>query len=169
MKKTEENELVDLLKRLNPGFLPYPIFEQIARLTALSIIEFVPLRINKSQNIEVLLLDREGDDPIWPNKVHTPGTVIRPGDNEGNQYVAFERIVKDELKDTKISEPHFVGSLLHKSKRGTEHAQIYWVEVLGEPKNGSFFEANKLPETLISSQRKFINQAVKSFRDNRRL
>lgn len=167
MDSSDKAKLVQLLKKLKPGFLPYEVFEQMARLNALSIIEFVPLRKNSSGKVEVLLLERGDDDPIWPGELHTPGTVIRPGDNEGNKYKAFDRIIKDELEETKISHPHFVGSLLHKSKRGTEHAQIYWVEVLDDAKTGSFYDAESLPKNLVSSQHKFIQLAVDSFRQQK--
>ena len=80
MTKEETNKLVELLKQIEPGFLNFDVFIQIARLVVLSIIEFVPLRI-KGDKIEVLLLSRGGDDPIWPNELHVPGTVIRPTEN----------------------------------------------------------------------------------------
>lgn len=78
--------------------------------------------------------------------------------------MAFERITRDELQNTLISEPYFVGSILNKSRRVTEHAQIYWVEVLGRPTIGEFYPINDLPERLIESQRKFIAQAAASFK-----
>ena len=165
MTKEETNKLVELLKQIEPGFLNFDVFVQIARLVVLSIIEFVPLRI-KGDKIEVLLLSRGGDDPIWPNELHVPGTVIRPTDNENKIYMAFDRIINDELGGTKMSEPYFVGSILHKSKRGSEHAQVYWVEVLEKPKVGKFYPVDELPDNLIESQTKFIKQASKSFGDN---
>ena len=161
--KTKTEQLVELLKELEAGFLPYEVFVQIARLVVLSIIEFVPLRLNEDGGIEVLLLSRGKDDPIWPNELHVPGTVIRPTDTEGSIYQAFDRILKDELKGTKVSDPHYVGSNLHKSKRGLEQAQVYWVEVLGEPREGKFYPVADLPEDLMKSQRNFIKQAAKSF------
>lgn len=163
MKKDDEKQLIDLLRQLEPGFLPFEIFLQIARITTLSIIEFVPLRKNFEGQIEVLLLDRGDSDPIWPNALHTPGTVIRPTDTESTKHLAFLRITEEELKETKASEPHFVGSILHTSKRGAEHAQIYWVQIIGEPKVGKFYPASDLPVELINSQRKFISLAVKSY------
>lgn len=163
MTKEEENELVRLLKKLEPGFLPYEIFVQIARLAVLPIIEFVPLRLNNTGAAEVLLLSRSEDDPIWPGELHTPGTVVRPTDTEGQIYLAFERITKYELQGTEISQPYFVGSILHKSKRGTEQAQIFWVEVIGEPKTGTFYPVNELPPNTIGSQVAFIKQATESY------
>lgn len=97
--------------------------------------------------------------------LHTPGTVIRPTDTEGNIYLAFERILKDELKGTETSDPHYVGSNLHKSKRGMEQAQIYWVEVIGEPRAGEFFNTDNLPPTIMDSQVAFIRQAVQNYKN----
>lgn len=163
LSESEQQQLVNLLSRLEPGFLPYEIFIQIARLAVLSIIEFVPLRLNKDGAVEVLLLSRGEDDPIWPTALHTPGTVIRPTDTEGKMYRAFERITLEELAGTKVSNPHFVGSQLQKSERGTEQAQIFWVEVLGEPSVGQFYAVENLPDNLIQAQLKFIKLAATSF------
>lgn len=165
MTDKETKKLVELLRTLEPGVLDFDVFVQIARLVVLSIIEFVPLRLNNGE-VEVLLLSRGGKDPIWPNELHVPGTVIRPTDNENKIYMAFDRIINDELGGTKMSEPYFVGSILHKSKRGSEHAQVYWVEVLEKPKVGKFYPVDELPDNLIESQTKFIKQASKSYCDN---
>ena len=162
MNEQDIATLTKLLKQLEPGFLPYDVFVQMARLNVLSIIEFVPMRRTPDGTVEVLLLSRGPEDSIWPNMLHTPGTVIRPTDTEGELYIAFQRILKDELDDTPVSQPHYVGSVLHKSRRGTEHAQIYWVVsfvliwVLGK----------QLPSELIEEQKKFINLAVDSFTKN---
>ena len=163
MKKEEERQLVELLAKLEPGFLPYEIFVQIARLVTLPIIEFVPLRVRGGE-VEVLLLERDADDEFWPGEVHVPGTVVRPTDSLGEIYKAFDRIRRDELQNTNISEPYFVGSILHKSKRGMEQAQVFWVEVLEDPRVGKFYPVEQLPDNLIESQRGFINEAIRSYR-----
>jgi hypothetical protein len=157
---SEQKTLVDLLKKLKPGFLPFEIFLQVARLVTTPVIEFVPLRLNDKGQVEVLLLDRE----LWPHGLHTPGTVIRATDNENNSYKAFHRILDDELKGTHVSNPHYVGSNLHKSQRGMEQAQVFWVEVLGEPKAGEFHAVDSLPEETMDSQLKFIKLAADSFK-----
>ena len=165
MKDEDITKTAELLKQLKPGFLPYPIFEQVARLVALPIVEFVPLR--KGENgIEVLLIARPDDDPLWPGLLHTPGTVIRATDlNEGRQenWPAFDRILNDELKGTTVGSPHYVGSILHQSKRGAEQAQLYWVEVVGMPIEGKFYEASNLPQGLIISQSIFIKACIDNF------
>lgn len=69
--------------------------------------------------------------------------------------------------DTKISRPMYVGSIFHESKRGAEQAQLYWVEVEGEPMVGSFYPINNLPTDLMESQRLFIQQAAQHFSSSR--
>lgn len=165
MDEQQIEQTAELLKKLRPGFLPYPIFEQVARLVALPILEFIPLRKHKGET-EVLLLQRPADDPYWPNAWHTPGTVIRATDlhtGERDNWQAFERIHKDELQGTGVGPPHYVGSILHQSKRGVEQAQLYWVEVAGEPKTGQFYPVSSLPAELIDSQTAFITEAVRHF------
>lgn len=166
MNDQEITQTVSLLKKLQPGFLPYPIFEQVARLVVLPIIEFIPLRKYKN-NIEVLLIARPKDDPFWPGLLHTPGTVIRATDlpnNPQTNWPAFDRIIKEELSNTKISQPYYVGSVFHKSKRGIEQAQLYWINVLGDSNVGKFYSVDKLPKNLIESQYTFINEAVRHFK-----
>ncbi len=165
MSEDDQKALVSLLKKLEPGFYPFNIFMQMARLNTLSIIEFVPVRKNHKGETEVLLLDREHDDNLFGGELHTPGTVIRPTDSDGKKYFAFERILKDELEGLKVSNPYFVGSILHKSKRGTEHAQVYWVEVLEEPKKGKFYNSADLPKNTMESQLSFINLAVSKYKN----
>jgi hypothetical protein len=161
----EAQAIANSLRQFEPGFLPYPIFEQIARIVALPIIEFVPLRTRNGKS-QVLLIRRPNNDPIFPNMQHTPGTVIRATDLESgnhNNWPAFERILHDELLDTKVGEPHYAGSMFHASKRGAEQAQIYWIEVLEEPKVGEFFDVVSLPDGLMESQLKFIKLAASSY------
>jgi hypothetical protein len=164
MNDTDIQQLTALLRKLEPGFLPFDIFIEIARLTVLPIIEFVPLRMQDGE-VEVLLLPRSNDDKFWPGQLHTPGTVIRATDTDEGTHMAFDRIIKDELKDTELGAPYYVGSSLNKSKRGMEQLQIFWVEVKGESQTGAFYKASELPELLMESQRGFIEQAVKSYTD----
>lgn len=166
MKEDDIQRTAKLLGVLKPGFLPYPIFEQIARLVALPIIEVIPLRQNERGEVEVLLIEREQGDGLWPGALHTPGTVIRATDLHGEglgNWPAFQRIINDELQKTKVASPQYVGSMFHESKRGAEQAQLYWVEVLGIPKVGKFYPANRLPDKLIRSQEDFIRQAVENY------
>ena len=155
-----------ILKKLSPGFLPFDIFHEVTRLVALPIIELVPFR-EKNGQIEVLLLPREDDDPIFAGQLHTPGVVLRATDNPVGIQSAFDRIIKDELAGAKISEPVFVANVFHTSKRGAEAAQVYWTECLEEPKVGKFYPVGNLPLEAINGQRTFITPAAESFRKSR--
>lgn len=167
MAKDDIQITKDLLAKLEPGFLPYPIFEQIARLVALPILEYIPLRL-VDKKVEVLLLKRADDDKLWPGMLHTPGTVIRATDinkEGGSNWPAMDRILHDELANIRISEPHYVGSILHESKRGVEQAQLYWVEVLEDkPKVGVFYSVDQLPGNFMDSQKDFVMAASTSFK-----
>lgn len=167
MNSDDIKATTELLQKLEPGFLPYPIFSQIARLVVLPILEVIPLRLVEGR-VEVLLIKREADDELWPGALHTPGTVIRATDTTNSQsLIPFARILHDELKDTPVGTPHYLGSIFHESKRGSEQAQLYWVEVTGEPKTGAFYDVDALPDDLIASQLDFISKAAISFRAGR--
>ena len=168
LTESEINQTAELLTRIPAGFLPFPIFRQVARLAVFSIVEIVPLRVRDGQ-IEVLLLKRgeeKQDWPeLWPGILHTPGTVIRPTDELGSYKEAFSRILQDELHGVELAgEPQYVYNLLHHNKRGTESAQVFIVEVVGEPAAGAFYPAGKLPTNIMLSQLDFIPTAVAAFK-----
>lgn len=165
---SEINQTAELLARLPAGFLPFPIFRQVARLAVFSIVEVVPMRVRDGR-VEVLLLKRgeeKQDWPeLWPGILHTPGTVIRPTDELGSYKDAFRRILHDELHGVELAgEPEYVYNLLHHNKRGTESAQVFIVEVVGEPTAGAFYPADKLPNNIMLSQLDFIPTAVAAFK-----
>jgi hypothetical protein len=150
----------ETLSRLQPGFLPFSIFHEITRLTTTPIIEVVPLRRN-GDVVEILLLKRDANDPVWPNQFHTPGTVLRATDS---LKTALERISNNELIGVSISEPKFVTNVLHHSGRGMEFSQIYWVNVEGDTSIGQFFDTSQPPDTLVKSQLDFIPQAIEDYK-----
>ena len=162
----EITEAARILSGLEPGFLPFPIFEQVARLSTLPIVEIVPLRQNARGEVEVLLLPRHAVDDlaIFKDNLHTPGVVVRPSDTSGSFEDAFRRILQDELQGLACSEPTYVTHILHNSGRGLEAAQIYWVEVLEEPIVGAFYTADELPASTMQSQFDFIPTAVAHYR-----
>ncbi len=163
----ETKQVATLLAKLQPGFLPYPIFEQIARIVALPIIEFIPLRFNHDKQVEVLLIRRTDTDPLFAGLMHTPGTVVRADDEskgEVHAHTAFERLLNGELAGMAVSDPAYVGSIFHTSKRGVEQAQLFWVEVLEQnPAIGEFWPVDNLPDNLIDSQRNFIVRSAEHF------
>lgn len=147
------------LSKLEPGYLPLPIFHEVTRLTTTPIIEIVPLR-RRENSIQILLLKRESDDPVWPNQLHIPGTVVRATDTLDS---ALERILTKELSSTATSKPKFVKSILHHSGRGMESSQIYWVDVIGEATAGQFYDVKNLPKTIVASQMDFIPAAIDDY------
>lgn len=154
---------IQTLSKLRPGFLPLPIFLETTRLTVSSIVEIVPLRM-KDKRVQVLLTKRDDDDPNWPGMLHTPGTVVRPTDEEGSYTSAFERILGDELASVELaSEPRYVDSILHRQARGMEDAKVFFVVVAGEPTRGSFYDVANLPDNTVDTQVDFIQMAAKKF------
>lgn len=161
----DEEQTIKYLKKLNPGFQQFDIFNELARITVLPILEIVPLRLVDNKVVEVLLLKRGREDPVWPNELHTPGTVYRSTDFKKSKE-PFDRIMM-ELDGTEIANLQFVDVILNKSKRGVELAQIFWAEVLNEPKIGEFYNVNRLPKNLMKSQVDFIHKAAKDFLYNK--
>jgi hypothetical protein len=162
LSDTEVATVVGLLKKLPPGFLPFELFQQVARLVALPIVELVPLRRHDGRT-EVLLFQREDEDPHWPGAWHTPGTVLRATDETRGVQEAFHRLAVEEMEGAVFYEPVFVKNVIHHQGRGTEVSAVYWAECVESP-SGIFFPADDLPEDpLIASQRLFIDLAVKHF------
>ncbi len=167
MSKIETSEIdtvVKILKKLEPGLLPFELFHQIARLYVTPIIEIVPLKKTKSGEVTTILLQREKDDPVWPGMMHTPGTVVRASDTEGTFADAFNRILVNELCDLKIiHKPKLVGYEFHQVGRGRELALIFFVEYLKLSKCGKEFPIDALPDNIIDTQLEFIQKAVNLF------
>ncbi len=150
----------DILSKLEPGFLPLPIFHEIMRLTMTPILEVVPLR-RKEKGIEILLLKRADNDPIWPNMLHTPGTVLRSTDTLDS---AFSRLLKTELGGVKSSQPVFVTNTLHHSGRGMEASLIYFINIESKVVAGQFYDINQLPDSLVKTQLDFIPIAIEAYK-----
>ena len=162
--QSEINTAVDILKKLEPGFLPFEIFHQVARLYVTPIIEIVLLRKNEKGEICTIVLQREEDDPVWPGKVHTPGTVLRATDAEGDFADAFSRIIKKELGNLEIEfGPEFVSYEFHQVGRGREIALVFFVVYSGEAKCGTEVKVDALPDNIVDTQLKFIKKAVDAF------
>lgn len=156
----------NLLSRLTPGALPLDIFIEVARLTTTPIIEVVPVRRGVNGETEVLLTERDQNDPIWAGMLHTPGTVVRASDNDPNNREAFTRILDGELAGTLTGEPQFVYNFFHEVKRGKEQAQVYFVEVMGDPASGQFCPASNLPRNTVDTQLEFIHKAVEAYENS---
>lgn len=171
MPEITEDEIeiaTEILKKLEPGLLPFPIFLEVARLYVSCIVEIVPL-YNNNGNIQVLLQEREKEDPVWEGKLHTVGTVVRANDEDGNFKSAFDRILNKELQGARtLSEPVFVKSVFHQVARGRELALVFYVELATDEIShlGKLYDINKLPSKIVDTQIRFIQDAAEQFKGN---
>jgi hypothetical protein len=156
-------QAASVLARLQPGFLPKEIFEQYTRLCTTPIVELVPLR-QSTAGVEVLLLKRPADDPVWPNMLHTPGTVLRSTDVAGGLELALRRIYESELQITPQREPVFSGTIFHQVDRGAELASVYWLDLTDQTvEAGTWYSLSDLPDNLVASQLEFIKNSANAF------
>lgn len=159
MDQENLNAIASGLKKLPQGYIPEPIFNEVARIAALTAIEFVPLRKNNN-SIEVLLLRRASDDPFWPNMLHTPGTVLRASDMsfEG----AYSRLFKDELNS--LPQPvKFFGNEVLLNNRGRAIIFKNIIDVTGVSTSGEFYDIKTLPEDILVEHKVMIKEAVDIF------
>ena len=156
--------VVEILKKLEPGVLPFELFHQFARLYVSPIIDIVPLKKHKDGKITTILLERDKNDPHWPGMVHVPGTVVRTSDAVGSFSDAFGRVLKEELYDLEIVHgPEFVDYEFRQVRRGKELSLIFFVEYSGIPVAGKEVLIDALPQNIIDNQPEFIKKAVDAF------
>lgn len=166
LAEVEINQIADNLSRIPAGFLPFPLFRQVARLATMSIIEIVPYRIRDGR-VEIWLTEHGVENQpwpeLWPDTLHTPGTVIRPTDESYQD--AIDRVLKDELQGVELAGvPEYVCNILHRNRRGLENAQVFVAEVLGNLAVGDFYPADSLPDNLMRCQHDFMPQAIEKIR-----
>jgi hypothetical protein len=155
LSEAEQEQLQSLIARVPEGFLPLGMFLEIARLVVLPVIELVCFKYDEDRT-KVLLLERAASDTLWPGQVHSPGSVVRPTDTGFKDAIA--RIIDDELSGLELSQPKYLKTVFNETKRGKEVALIYVAEVLSEPSIGEFYDFDKLPDNLMSSQTDFLNE-----------
>jgi hypothetical protein len=162
-------QAVKVLEKLKPGFLPFELFNEVARLVTTPTIELAPLRTREDGKVEVFMTQRPGDDPFWPSEWHVPGTVIRSTDEEGDFSTAMQRLKDSELMHSlqMKTDPVFVGHEFWQVKRGRELPFQHYVEVSpveGVELPGKFFPVDELPDTTIDHHRKVIANAVAAYK-----
>lgn len=156
-------EIAKNLQALTPGELPLDIFVEFAKLSVTPVVEIVPINVNeKNGEIQILLKRRPHSDPIWPNLLHTPGTVVRSYDKSIDDAVS--RVLNRELEGISTSPATFVHTGIYKTKRGTELACVYYTMINSERNLGDMHRFANLPSDLIESQLPFIEAAVQHFK-----
>lgn len=178
----EEVVLVEgLLGRLAPGFLPLPVFNQVARLVTTPTVEIVPIRDGQEGGPEVFMTQRAADDPHWPGQWHVPGTVIRSTDTMDHRFTSginldkvFGRLHKSEMLGqlTLLGPERFVGTNFWGVERGVEFSPYFYVPVAAavpddELTVGRFFPGDELPDNTISHHAIFIPRAVEAYRQDK--
>lgn len=163
---------MSLLTYKGKGWIDPEIFNSITQIWPSIVFEIVPLR-KKENKIEIFLLKRDENDPIWPNMLHTPGTVIRTTDDKGwfgssDLKSPFKRLLEKELnlQNFDLNKINFVGTIIHNSERGMECSFIHWIELDENFESGSgrFYDINELPDTFVKSQNDFIWKCIEEFK-----
>lgn len=181
----EEGLVVEILGKLDPKELPAKVFHAVERITALTAIETVFLRKREKQ-LKVLLLKRSDNDPYYPGMWHSPGSILRGGDDPEraritgnsfeilklkgfliNYWKPFLRILDDELGVWFAQSPKFVGTALYHTLRGLEHAIVFLCECDREPKEGTWYRLDQLPGNLVAHHHELIRIAVDAFLENK--
>ena len=153
----DNKTLIESLGKLQPGNIPLDIFNAIAKLMVMPVVEIV-IKNNRNQ---IFLLQRPSDDKFWPNQYHVPGKIITPNDKN----IEIADIVKNVFIKLGFSEnqitPIFVASKLCIVERGAEIALIYKIEVTDENvPNGLFYDSDNLPADMITGHHDFIKLAL---------
>lgn len=164
----EIQQAAGTLRRLPRGFLPNPIFIEVARLVVTPTIELAPLRLTDNEHVEIFLTKRPENDPHWPGGWHIPGTVIRSTDREDDFSSAFDRVRSDELGTGLefVSEPQLVGIKFWDVARGRELDMMHYVEVKadnGVNLTGKFFDSDHLPDETLIHHKIIIPEIVTAF------
>ncbi len=164
----EVKQTVEYLRRLPRGFLPFDIFNAVAELVTTPTVEVAPVRMNADGKAEVLLLQRDVNDPYWPGQWHMPGTVLRSTDKPGDFSSAFQRVFGGELagRVTPLSEPVLIGVNFWDVERGRELANKHFVEVEATADAelpGQFYTLDNLPDNLIAHHGAMIPEMLAAF------
>lgn len=163
---TDNNSrLAKMLSRLEPGELSLDIFNQLARLTVMPVVEIVPFIQDEYGGLKVLLLKRSANDPLWANQYHVPGTIVLATDTPGSFSDAINRIVDSKLIDYEPTGTSFVDVQLCHVTRGAEVAIIFKTDLATIPDNSMLFDPSDLPDNMIEGQAEFVRVALKAYRE----
>lgn len=161
LSQSESKQLVTLLGKLKPGFLPRDIFFALTRLTVTATYTIVPLFYDGK--LKVLLTERDKNDPHWAGLLQTPGKVILSTDKTIDSI--YRRLKRTEMKNLKIEKgPIFCGYVFDTIPRGKEIAIINFIVLKDKPSHGKLYEVTHLPKNLIPSETKRITMAARQYK-----
>jgi hypothetical protein len=145
-------QIAEMLQYIEPGYLPAPLFYQVARLVATPVVEVVPILKETS---DVLLVRRPESDPFFSGLMHFPGTVIRATDKSIGDSI--RRVVEEELfLPGNATLVHFVFQFMSKSARGAEVATVQVVYLDEIPSGFQAYDLAKLPDDIVPHHRTII-------------
>ena len=110
------------LSKFEPDQIPLVVFNQIARLTVIPVIEIILVSGEK-----ILLLKRPDNDIYWAGKFHLPGKILSLSDAKSPDEYA-QNIVA-QLNPNIQGKLKFCGLKSYPTNRGAELAIIYMLRV----------------------------------------
>lgn len=162
LSEQESKQLVELLNKLEPGFLPFEIFYSIIRLLVTPTFLIVPL-FEDNGVLKVQLLDRESNDPHWAGQVALPGKILLSTDE--NLEAVTQRLIQSEIPSAKFkTAPTFCGHVFEKIPRGKEISLINYVLLSEPPAEGKLYDVENLPDNIIETEIKRVIMAVEHYK-----
>lgn len=156
--------LESLLSRVEPGWLDFRLFKQMARINRLSIVDLVSFYVPSDEEMKVFLTRRPHDDHFWPNMLDIPGTVVLATD-ENTFDAPLTRLLSKEMGNPEIKgEFIYVRSQMQNGERGTETATSFAIELASVPTVGELYSLKKLPD-LSLHQMSLITSAANRFKE----
>jgi hypothetical protein len=164
----EINKAADVIKGsfAELGRYPTPIFFAVCETALLPTVELV---ITKPGTDQVLMTQREEDDPYFPAGMwHIPGKMTAKEDMEGMYRDALDNAAlraRDELEGTRITSlvpltPQWLYQPPRVSARGPEISFFYGAYLIDdEPKVGQMFEVDELPEPMLPNHIDIVARA----------
>ncbi len=157
----ERATLIKLLRRVDPK-KPFgtELFDAIAAVSVNVAFEALALR-QSNKGLEVFLTRRLETDKAYPGMWHSPGTVLRPGEEIAD---AFIRLEEREFK-SKLESREFIGIHNHLNEaRGHFFAHLYLCK-LNSPSD-NWFSVDNLPQPMVEHHEIIlIPSAVKAFKE----
>lgn len=149
------------------GRYPTAIFNAICETALLPTVELI---VTKPRTSEILLTQREHDDPYFASKWHIPGVMVALHDAQSGPYRdAIDNAAmraRDELEGTRITSmmrlsPEWLSQPPRISNRGGEISTFYGAYLIDdEPKVGQMFDVHALPETVLENHRELAERAL---------
>lgn len=138
--------------------LPEWYFFAFERLTLLSAFELLVTKTT-DQGEEIFLIKRPGNDPVWPNLWHFPGTILRFYDEK---ETIFKRLAEELDVEKLPMAPQLLETMVQSNERGRHLHVFYKLEVPAatEYSTGQFFPLNNLPADAIAYQVEQIHKLI---------